>query len=136
MEKSKAIEQIEKKMDLLNEVDEVIKSICEKIRKSDCTPGEYADTVKALAELVNARAEMERRNSAQVVKHILLNKEGVHMAGRKRKEPTYRFFIKDKEGNPVNIDTLTEEERHEVGVWAYQTLLRGLGYVPVGTKKP
>ena len=58
MEKSKAIEQVEKKMDLLNEVDEVIKSICEKIRKSDCIPEEYADVVKALAELVNARAKL------------------------------------------------------------------------------
>lgn len=48
-----------------------------------------------------------------------------------KKKPTYRFFIKDKDGNPVNIDTLTEEERKEVGVWAYQTLLKGLGYEPV-----
>ena len=48
-----------------------------------------------------------------------------------KKKPTYRFFIKDKDGNPVNIDTLTEEERKEVGVWAYQTFLKGLGYEPV-----
>lgn len=51
-----------------------------------------------------------------------------------KKEPTFRFFIKDKEGNPVNIDTLTEEERKEVGVWAYQNLLKGLGYEPVKGK--
>lgn len=50
------------------------------------------------------------------------------------KKITYKFFIKDKEGNPVNIDTLTEEERREVGVWAYQTLVRGLGYAPVQQK--
>lgn len=48
------------------------------------------------------------------------------------KKPTYRFFVQDKEGNPVNIDTLSEEERKEVGVWAYKTLLKGLGYEPVG----
>lgn len=53
------------------------------------------------------------------------------MARTAKKEPTFRFFIKDKEGNPVNIDTLTEQERHEVGVWAYQNLLKGLGYRPV-----
>lgn len=51
-----------------------------------------------------------------------------------KKEPTFRFFIKDKEGNPINIDTLTKEERKEVGVWAYQTLLKGLGYEPVKEK--
>ena len=51
-----------------------------------------------------------------------------------KKKPTYRFFVQDKEGNPVNIDTLTEKERKEIGVWAYQTLLKGLGYEPVGTK--
>lgn len=51
-----------------------------------------------------------------------------------KKEPTFRFFIKDKEGNPVNIDTLTEKERKEVGVWAYQNLLKGLGYKPVEEK--
>ena len=50
------------------------------------------------------------------------------------KKITYKFFIKDKEGNPVNLDTLTEEERKEVGVWAYQTLVRGLGYAPVQQK--
>lgn len=51
--------------------------------------------------------------------------------GEKKKEATYRFFIRDKEGNPVNIDTLTEEERREVGVWAYRKLVEGLGYEPV-----
>lgn len=49
----------------------------------------------------------------------------------KKKEPTFRFFVKDKEGNPVNIDTLSEEERKEVGRWAYRKLLEGLGYAPV-----
>lgn len=53
-----------------------------------------------------------------------------------KKEPTFRFFIKDKEGNPVNIDTLTPEEREEVGRWAYRNLLEGLGYAPVQEKKP
>lgn len=51
-----------------------------------------------------------------------------------KKEPTFHFFIKDKEGNPVDIDTLPEEERKEVGIWAYQTLLKGLGYAPVKEK--
>ena len=50
---------------------------------------------------------------------------------RKPKKATYRYFIKDKEGNRINIDTLSEEERREVGVWAYQTMLRAMGYVPV-----
>lgn len=54
---------------------------------------------------------------------------------REKKKPTFRFFIKDQEGNSVNIDTLTEEERKEVGEWAYRKLLEGLGYAPVETPK-
>lgn len=50
---------------------------------------------------------------------------------RTMKKATYRFFVQDKEGNPVNIDTLTEKERKEIGVWAYQTMLKALGYEPV-----
>ncbi|MGN0141527.1 MAG: hypothetical protein ACI4AD_04815 [Roseburia sp.] len=50
-----------------------------------------------------------------------------------KKQPTFNFFIKDKAGNPVNIKTLSEEDQREVGVWAYQTLVKGLGYEPVAT---
>lgn len=53
------------------------------------------------------------------------------MARRPKQEPTYRFFIKNQQGESINIDTLTEEERREVGVWAYRNLLKGLGYAPV-----
>lgn len=52
-----------------------------------------------------------------------------------KQEPTYRFFIKDEHGNPVNINTLTEKEQEEVGTWAYQNLLKGYGYVPVKEKE-
>ena len=51
--------------------------------------------------------------------------------GKYPKKPTFRYFVKDEEGNPVNIDTLTEEERIEIGKWAYRNLLKGLGYEPV-----
>ncbi|MBD5556400.1 MAG: hypothetical protein HDQ95_13950 [Roseburia sp.] len=51
------------------------------------------------------------------------------------KQPTFRYFIKDKDGNSVNIDTLSEEERREVGVWAYRKLLEGLGYEPAKQQK-
>ena len=54
---------------------------------------------------------------------------------RKPKKATYRYFIRDKEGNRIDIDTLSEEERREVGVWAYQTMLRAMGYVPVDEAK-
>lgn len=46
------------------------------------------------------------------------------------KKAKYRFFV-HKEGKEVELSELTEEERKKVGVWAYQTLVRGLGYVPV-----
>ena len=48
-----------------------------------------------------------------------------------KKKMKYRYFIKDKEGNPINVDTLSEEERKEIGRWAYRELLKGLGYAPV-----
>lgn len=51
------------------------------------------------------------------------------------KKATYRYFINDKEGNPVNIDTLTLEERKEVGQWAYRTMLETLGYRAVEDEK-
>lgn len=38
-----------------NKVDDCITSICDKVMKDDFVPGEYADTVKALASLVEAR---------------------------------------------------------------------------------
>lgn len=53
-----------------------------------------------------------------------------------KKKPTYNFFIQDRDGNSININTLSEEERKEVGVWAYQTLLKGLGYEPVKENNP
>ena len=52
------------------------------------------------------------------------------MARRPKQKPTYRFFIKNQQGESINIDTLTEEERREVGVWAYQSMVRALGYRP------
>lgn len=53
----------------------------------------------------------------------------------KMKKATYRYFINDKEGNPVNIDTLTLAERKEVGQWAYKTMLEALGYRAVEDEK-
>ncbi len=29
------------------------------------------------------------------------------------------------------MDTLSEQERKEVGLWAYRTMLKQMGYVPV-----
>lgn len=56
MVESKAFEQARKKIDLVDEVDETINAICKKVKVSDLCPGEYADTVKALAALIEARA--------------------------------------------------------------------------------
>lgn len=50
--------------------------------------------------------------------------------GKKTDKPTYRFFI-HKNGEKVNIKDLSEEEQKEVGTWAYQTMVRALGYTPV-----
>lgn len=51
-----------------DEIDECIISVCGKVRKDEFTPGEYADTVKALALLVEARANyMEKKRFNAVV---------------------------------------------------------------------
>ena len=46
------------------------------------------------------------------------------------KKPTYRYFIQ-KDGKQMNVDELTPEQREIAGRWAYQTLVRALGFVPV-----
>lgn len=55
---SKAEEQIRKKLALADEIDETIIGLCGDIQKSDFVPGERAETVKALAALVEARAHL------------------------------------------------------------------------------
>lgn len=51
--------------------------------------------------------------------------------GKYPQKPTFRYFIQDKQGKAVNMDTLSEQERKEVGLWAYRTILKQMGYVPV-----
>lgn len=60
--KTRAIEQIEKKYDVLNVVDETILAVCNWIQKevNEISPIQeksiFPDVVEALAELVSARA--------------------------------------------------------------------------------
>lgn len=49
---------IQKRDALVDKVDETIESVCEKVKRDDLCPGEYADAVKALAALVEARARL------------------------------------------------------------------------------
>lgn len=46
-------------MDLLAEVDATVKSVCKIIQERNMPNGEYANTVKALAALVEARALLD-----------------------------------------------------------------------------
>ena len=55
MAESKAYERKQRIIALADEVDETIKSVCTKVKSSDLCPGEYADAIKALAALVEAR---------------------------------------------------------------------------------
>lgn len=43
------------------------------------------------------------------------------------KNATYRFFVQ-KDDKQVCVDELTLEERKKAGVWAYQTMIKALGY--------
>ncbi|MGN1156049.1 MAG: hypothetical protein ACI4TK_07720 [Agathobacter sp.] len=49
---------------------------------------------------------------------------------KSEKKPTFNFFLR-KNGELVNLRDLSEEEQHQVGVWAYQTMVKSLGYTPV-----
>ena len=49
------------------------------------------------------------------------------------KKPTFRYFVY-KNGEKVNVDTLSQEERTYAGIWAYQTIVKNLGYEPLKTE--
>ena len=49
-----------KKSAIVSEVDKTVKSICKRVQKRDMLPEYYAETVKALASLVEARAHMHK----------------------------------------------------------------------------
>lgn len=44
--------------EVTSKVDECIISVCNKVQNNESAPGEYADTVEALAALVEARAKL------------------------------------------------------------------------------
>ena len=49
------------------------------------------------------------------------------------KKPTFRYFVY-KNGEKVNVDTLSQEEKIYAGTWAYQTMVKNLGYEPLKTE--
>lgn len=53
-----AVQEMEKRLDIRKTVDSVIESVGERIKSNDTLPDEYADTIKALAMLVEARASL------------------------------------------------------------------------------
>lgn len=52
----KIMENEKKKLKIAEEIDEVISVICGRIKSDDFAQGLYAENVKALADLVTARA--------------------------------------------------------------------------------
>ena len=44
--------------EILKEVDETIVAVCKKVKENDLYPEECSDIVKALASLIEARAQM------------------------------------------------------------------------------
>ena len=44
--------------EVTSKVDECIISVCNKVQNNESAPGEYADTVEALAALVEARTKL------------------------------------------------------------------------------
>ena len=51
------------------------------------------------------------------------------------KQATYRFHVESENGKTINIDTLTEEERKDIGIRAYRNFVTGLGYEATGEKE-
>lgn len=50
--------------------------------------------------------------------------------GKPAKKPTFRYFV-FKDGKKTNVDDLIPEEKEMAGKWAYQTLVKNLGYEPL-----
>ena len=53
-----AVEESNKRVELKELVDKTIESVAKKIQDNDTLPEKYPDTIKALAELVTARAAL------------------------------------------------------------------------------
>lgn len=53
-----AVDEINKKVELKKVVDNTIESIAKKIQDNDTMPDQYPDTIRALAELITARATL------------------------------------------------------------------------------
>lgn len=53
-----AIQEMENRLDIRKTVDSVIESVGDKILNNETSPDTYADTIKALAALVTARATL------------------------------------------------------------------------------
>lgn len=50
--------------------------------------------------------------------------------GKTDKKPTFNYYLR-KNGKMVNLKDLSKEEQDQVGIWAYQTMVKALGYRPV-----
>ena len=50
------VEELNKRVELRELVDQTIESVAHKIQDSDMTPGDYSSTIMALASLIGARA--------------------------------------------------------------------------------
>lgn len=53
-----AVEEVNKRVELKKVVDNTIETIAKKIQDNDTMPDQYPDTIRALAELITARATL------------------------------------------------------------------------------
>ena len=53
-----AVEEVNKRVELKKVVDNTIESIAKRIQDNDTMPDQYPDTIRALAELITARATL------------------------------------------------------------------------------
>lgn len=53
-----AVEEVNKRVELKKVVDNTIESIAKKIQDNDIMPDQYPDAIRALAELIAARATL------------------------------------------------------------------------------
>lgn len=53
-----AVEEVNKRVELKKVVDNTIESIAKKIQDNDTMPDQYPDAIRALAELIAARATL------------------------------------------------------------------------------
>lgn len=49
---------------------------------------------------------------------------------QEKKKANFEFYIEFGDNNPINMGTLSQEKRNEIGIKLNDVALRAIGYIP------